>query len=102
MSQKMLEGDFEWLSQNECRDMELHVNYSDGRIALFDTWLFDNQENEEDKKRLILDVDFEYPPELYERDDDYPLASKVMTIELEIICVKQHNLRVLYFGAAGP
>ena len=42
----------------------------------------------------------EYPPELHERDDDYPLAPVVMTIELEITGEKQHNLRAHYFDAA--
>ena len=44
----------------------------------------------------------EYPPELHERDDDYPLAPEVMTIEPEITGEKQHNLRAQYFGAACP
>ena len=44
----------------------------------------------------------EYPPELHERDDDYPLAPEVMTIKPEITGKKQHNLRAQYFGAACP
>ena len=44
----------------------------------------------------------EYPPELHEQDDDYPLAPEVITIEPEITGEKQHNLRVQYFGAACP
>ena len=44
----------------------------------------------------------EYPPELHDRADDYPLAPEVMTIEPEITGVKQHNLRAQYFGAACP
>ena len=102
MSQKMPDGDFEWLSQDECRDMELLLNYADGRIAIFDTGLFDHRENNEDKKSLILEVDLEYPPAFHERDDDYPLASEVMTIEFEMTNEKQYNLRAQYFGAACP
>ena len=78
------------------------MNYADGRIAIFDIGLFDHRENEEDKKSFILEVDLEYPPELHERDDDYPLAPEVMTIEPEITGEKQHNLRAQYFGAACP
>ena len=74
MSQKMPDGDFEWLSDDECRDMGLLLNYADGRIFIFDTGLFYHRENEEDKKSFILEVHMEYPPELHERDDDYPLA----------------------------
>ena len=44
----------------------------------------------------------DYPPELHERDDDYPLAPEVMTIEPGITGEKQHNLRSQYFGAACP
>ena len=49
MSQEMSDGDFEWLSEEECRNMELLLNYADGRIAIFDTGLVDHRENEEDK-----------------------------------------------------
>ena len=45
-------------------------------------------------------MDFEFPPELHERDDDYPLAPEVMIIEPEITGEKQHNLRAQYFAAA--
>ena len=82
--------------------MGLLLNYADGRIAIFDTGLFDYRENEEDKKSFILEVDLKYLPELHERDDDYPLAPELMTIEPEISGEKQHNLRTQYFGAACP
>ena len=35
MSQEMSDGEFEWVSQDECREMELIFNYADGRIAIF-------------------------------------------------------------------
>ena len=82
--------------------MGLLLNYADGRMAIFDTGLFNHWENEEDKKRFILEVNMEYPPELHERDDDYPLVQEVMTIVLEITGVKQHNPHAQYFGAACP
>ena len=82
--------------------MKLLLNYADKRMAIFDTGLFDHRENEEDKKSFIFEVDMEYPPELHERDDEYPLAPEVMTIEPEITGEKQHNLRAQYFGAACP
>ena len=37
VSQEMPEGDFEWLSQDERRDMGLLLNHADGRNAIFDT-----------------------------------------------------------------
>ena len=32
MSQKMPDGDFEWLSQNECNDIELLLNYAEAAL----------------------------------------------------------------------
>ena len=101
MSQKMPDGKFDWLSVDECRAMEQQLNFADGRIAIFDLWLFDHRVLDE-KTSFIFEVDLEYPPELYERDDDYPLAPEVMKIEPEITGEKQHNLRAQYFGAACP
>ena len=43
-----------------------------------------------------------YRKKLHERDDDYPMAPELMTIEAEIIGEKQHALRAQYFGAACP
>ena len=83
MSQKMSDSDYEWVSHKECRNLEQLLNYAIGRSAIFDTGLFDHQENEDNKKSFILEVYLEYPPELHERDDDYPLAPEVMTIEPE-------------------
>ena len=51
---------------------------------------------------FIFGVDYEYPPELHERDDDYPLVPEVMTIKPKITGKKQHNLRAQYLGAACP
>ena len=93
MSIKMSVGDFHWLSEDEYRDMGLLLNYENGRMAIFDTRLFDHRENEGDKKSFVFEVDLEYPPELHERDDDYPLAPKIMTNEPEITGENQHNLR---------
>ena len=93
MSQEMPDNDFEWLSQDECRDMGNLMNYADSRFAIFDTGLFDHRENEDNKGSFILEVDWKYPPELHERDDDNSLALKLMTIEPEITFEMQHNLR---------
>ena len=98
----MLDGNFEWVIDDECRNMEQLLNYAEGRIAIFDTGLFDHRENKKNKKSFILEVDLEYPPEQHERDDDYLLAPEVMTIVPEITGEKQHILRAQYYGAACP
>ena len=72
--------------------MKHQLNFADARIAIFDLGLLDHMVLDE-KKCFIFEVDLEYPPELHKRDDDYPLAPKVMTIEPEITGEKQHNLR---------
>ena len=100
MSQEMPAGDFEWVCNDKCRSMEQQLNFANGRIVIFYLGLFDHRENEEDKRSYIFEVDLEYPPELHDSHDDYPLASEVMIIEPEITGLKQHNLGALYFGAA--
>ena len=54
MSQEMTDGDLEWLSKDDCRDMKQLLNYADGRISIFDTGLFNHRENDEHKKSFIL------------------------------------------------
>ena len=66
MSQEMPDGNFEWVSDDECRNMKQLLNYADVRIAKFDTGLFDYRVNEEDKKSFIPQLDLEYTPELHE------------------------------------
>ena len=43
ISQEMPDGDFEWVSDDECHNREQILNYADGRIAIFDTNLFDHR-----------------------------------------------------------
>ena len=50
MSQKMPDGDFEWLSQDECCEIELQMNYANGRFAIFDLGIFNNQVTDKEKK----------------------------------------------------
>lgn len=46
----------------------------------------------------MFEVNLEYLLELHVRNDDYPLAYKMMSIKPEITGEKQHNLRVQYFS----
>ena len=43
MSQKMPDGKFEWVSQDDRRTMEQTLNFADGRIAMFDLGIFDHR-----------------------------------------------------------
>ena len=69
MSQEMPDGDIEWVSQDECREIKLLINYADGRIAIFDLGIFNHRVTDEEEKSFIFEVDLEYPPELYDRDE---------------------------------
>ena len=51
-------------------------------------------------QNYILELDLNYPGELHERDDDYPMAPELMNIEAEITGEKKHALRAQYIGAA--
>ena len=81
--------------------IEQQHNFANSRIAIFDLGLFDHRVLDE-KKSFIFEVYLEYPPEGHKRDDEYPLAPEVMTIEPEITGEKLHNLRAQYFEAACP
>ena len=65
---------FKWLSQEE--------------IKIFDV----NSINENSLGRYILEVDLEYPNELHDLHNDYPLASE----KLEIIMISCQNIVVIF------
>ena len=50
--------------------------------------------------QYILKVDLEYPREIYDLDDDYPLAPKAMASKTEMLSAKHLHLRQKYFDAA--
>lgn len=52
--------------------------------------------------QYILEVDLEYPREIYNRDDDAPLASQLMEIKTEMLYAKHFKLRRKYYRAATP
>ena len=71
MSQYLRTGGFEWMSDKEIKRIDLGKYKADG------------------KKGLILEVDLEYPQELHDLHNDYPLApekTKVSTGMLSNYC----------------
>lgn len=46
--QDVQNDNFEWLSQEECRDFKLLLNYKDGRILIIYIGLFNHRDNNED------------------------------------------------------
>ena len=67
MSQYLPTGGFKWLKQNKINDLNL---------SKYDT---------ENKKGLILEVDLEYPKELHDLHNDYPLAAEKIKVEKEML-----------------
>ena len=97
MSHALPNGDFTWLSEDECRAAEVSLSGSEEmREAFFRVdpetlgWYY------------ILQVDLEYPPEIHDRDDDYPMAPELLDITPEMLSETQHRLVVKYYNAAVP
>ena len=67
MSQKLPIGNFRWISSGKLTP-ELLESY-----------------HENTAKGLILEVDLDYPPELHDLHNDYPLAPEKMTVQKEML-----------------
>ena len=67
MMQPLPERNFRFLSENEVTDFDVNVP----RV--------------EDEKGYILEVDLEYPAELHQLHNDYPLAPERLVVTMEII-----------------
>ena len=91
LSQALPDDEYEWVSEADCNTAMAAFQEKASRDRWFDQ-----------ERHHIFEVDMDYPPELHERDDDYPLAPETMTIEAAITGEKQHELRSKYFGAACP
>ena len=67
MSQSLPTGEFDWLTEQEIADLDI-TNVAD-----------DNEEG------YILEVDLQYPSELHDLHNDYPLAPEKMKISPEML-----------------
>ena len=63
MSQYLPTGGFRWLTEKEINKLDLH------------------QYKDNSKKGLILEVDLEYPKELHDKHNDYPLAPEKVEVK---------------------
>ena len=63
MSQYLPTGGFRWLTEKEINKLDLH------------------QYKDNSKKGLILEVDLEYPKELHDKHNDYPLAPEKLEVK---------------------
>ena len=50
----------------------------------------------------ILEVDLEYPKELHDLHNDYPLAPEVMNVKANMLSEKQVDIYILINGSKEP
>ena len=91
MSQPLPDDDYEWMSSEDCNEAFAAFQDKPSRDHWYDR-----------ERHYIFAVDLVYPPELHDRDDDYPLAPENMNIDAKITGEKHYQLSAKYFGAACP
>ena len=117
MSQELPFSDFDWLSNAQLCEAEVALTSNDllqtvrfqnskvryirelTRIVNTDGTL--NPPARTDLKpntAYIFEVDLEYPPNIHDRDYDYPLAPELLEIKTEMLSENQLRLRRLYYG----
>ena len=123
MSQALPKDNYAWLSEAEVREAETALT-SDNRkkrVGFFDMVararrelaravnaelngvLYDPPIKDINfSMQYILEVDLEYPREIHDRDDDYPLAPELVEIKTEMLSAKHLQLRRKYYGATTP
>ena len=78
MSQYLPTGGFKWFKRDEINEIEL----------------FMRKKNSE--KGLILEVDFEYPQDLHDNHNDYPLAAEKMNVDESMLSKYCEQMRNKY------
>jgi hypothetical protein len=107
MSQYLPYRDFEWVSDEEINEMTEALIKGDKqeREGWFD---FESRCRDEMISNVwqhmgyIIHCDLEYPPDLHDRDDDYPLAPEHIEITGDILSDKQHELSQRIYGDRSP
>ena len=123
MTQCLPHSKFKWLSDNEIREAEaaLMSESPNTRNAWFDTTKYFRRLAQLDQdvengaitaqeandmlfggKHYFLEVDLEYPIEIHDRDDDYPLAPEIMEVTASMHSEKHLELIRKYYGRSAP
>ena len=121
MSQELPFSDFEWLTEAQHREAEAALTSDDWLVTL--RFLNSKARYFAELARAvdavgpldpplrtdikldtayIFEVDLEYPANIHDRDDDYPLAPELLEIKTEMLSEKQLRLRRLYYGDSEP
>ena len=69
MSQYLPTGEFQWLTDDQIKQTQLNLN----------------KYNDESEKGLILEVDLEYPEELHDLHNDYPVATEQVKVTEDML-----------------
>ena len=80
MSQYLPTGGFRWFTEKEINEIDLAIYKGDS------------------KKSVILEVDLEYPQELHDLHNDYPLAPEKMKVTIrDVIPILRINKRKIQY-----
>ena len=121
MSQKLPFSDFEWLSNAQLRKAEDSLTSDNwlrtvrcldskaryicelARIVNADGPLDPPAQTDlKSDTAYIFEVDLEYPANIHDRNDDYPLSPELLEIKTKMLSEKQLHLRRLYYGDSEP
>ena len=121
MSQELSFSDLEWLSDAQLREAEAALTSDDwlqtqrfldskaryirelARIVNADSPLDPPARTDlKPNTAYTFEVDLEYPANIHDRDNDYPLAPELLEIKTEMLTEKQLRLRRLYYGDSEP
>ena len=78
MSEPLPYDDFQWLSAHECEEIDWRQQLDDQEYGYF------------------VECDFDYPRELHDAHNDYPLAPERLTVEDRLLSTAQLGLREKY------
>ena len=78
MSEPLPEGDFAWISEDECANIDWRALTADDRLGYF------------------VECDLHYPDALHETHNEYPLAPERLVIEEHLLSDTQQTIRDQY------
>ena len=93
-SQPLPVGEMKWIPEGRLRELE-KIFQADGSNEYRDG-------DPNTKTYFILDVDIEYPAEIHDRDDDFPMAPEMMMVDAKLHNETQLKLITRYYPNVKP